>query len=70
LLREQAARFAAGITATNPAPTPSCTAEPRRAAVLADMLGQLDEMAQRYTATADRARVTGLACEKAYKGLR
>jgi len=34
--------------------------------VLAELLGELDGLAESYAAAADRARVAGLACERAY----
>ncbi|MEI2416236.1 DUF2514 family protein [Orrella sp. JC864] len=38
--------------------------------VLADVLGELDEMAGIYAAQADRARIAGLTCERAYDAIR
>jgi len=38
--------------------------------VLADLLGELDELAQGYARAADRARVAGLACEAAFEAVR
>ncbi len=67
-LRDQAAEFARRHRATashsNAAqPGPTIT-DP--IGLLAELLGEADGMAQVYAAEADRARVAGLACERAY----
>jgi len=37
--------------------------------VLAELLGELDGLAESYAAAADRARVAGFACERAYESI-
>jgi len=38
--------------------------------VLAELLGELDDLAESYAAAADRARIAGLACERAYESVK
>jgi len=69
-VRDVAARYAErGRQAANStAPAASCAANAAR--MLAQLLGELDELAQVYAREADRARVAGLACEAGYGNLR
>lgn len=70
-LRDQAAEFArrhrppaSHTSAAQPSPT---IADP--IGLLAELFGELDGMAEVYAAEADRARVAGLTCERAYDSL-
>lgn len=51
-------------------PTADNCAADNRAAVLAELLADADEFAERVAAAADESRVRGLACERAYDSLR
>lgn len=63
---EQAAAFArrncSVACATGPAKPGTAVADP--AGVLAERLGELDQMAEIYAAEADIVRIAGVACEK------
>jgi len=69
-VRKLAQNYAAGhrTSADSSAPT-HCQTERNRAAVLADLFAELDELAQQFAATADRNRITGKACEAAYTAI-
>jgi len=69
-LHELAKQYAHRPTGTNPPIAASCEAERTRAAVLAKLLGEADAMAGDYAAEADRNRLAGLACERAYEAAR
>lgn len=56
-------------SATDPGAAPAGQAAGDPLGVLADLLGELDGLAESYAAAADRARITGLACERAYDSL-
>jgi len=71
-VRDVAARYAARArrAASDTAPACQCEAAAAPARMLAELLGELDELAQGYAREADRARVAGLACEAAFDSLR
>jgi len=70
-LRELAQEYARHRPAgTNPTPAASCETERTRAAVLADLLGEADQLAQQFATEADRNRLAGKACESAYEAAR
>ena len=62
-------RKAAAEYARRPAAADDSTPDDR-AAVLAELLADADELAERMAAAADESRVRGLACERAYDSLR
>jgi len=67
-VRELAKTYATGHrTGTDSPAAAHCPAERNRARMLADLLTELDQLAQQFAATADRNRIRGLACENAYK---
>jgi hypothetical protein len=70
-LREQARRLAARASqcASYPGSTQGGPAAEQPAMVLADLLSLADERAGELAAAYDRARVSGLACERAYDSL-
>jgi len=70
-VRELVQQYAAGNrTGTDSISSDRCQTERTRAAVLAELLGELDELAAVFAFEADRRRVAGLACEKAYEMVR
>jgi len=70
-VRELAKQYAAGNrTGTDSTSSDRCQTERTRAAVLAELLGELDELAAVFASEADRRRIAGLACEKAYEQVR
>ncbi|WP_050720170.1 DUF2514 domain-containing protein [Aeromonas tecta] len=71
-LREQARRLAARASqcASNPGVAQGSPAAEQPAVVLADLLSRADERAGELAAAYDRARASGLACERAYDSLR
>jgi len=71
-VRGIAAAYAARhrAAAADAAAARQCAAAAPAADVLAELLGDLDELAQGYAAEADRRRIAGLACESAYDGVR
>ncbi|MDM5138462.1 DUF2514 domain-containing protein [Aeromonas bestiarum] len=71
-LREQARRLAARASqcASNPSTAQGGQAAEQPAMVLADLLSRADERAGELAAAYDRARASGLACERAYNSLR
>ena len=71
-LREQARRLAARASqcASNPGAAQGGPAAGHPAMVLADLLSRADERAGELAAAYDRARASGLACERAYDSLR
>jgi len=71
-VRNVAARYAERQrqAAERAAPAASCETSAAAARMLAELLGELDELAQVYAREADRARVAGLACEAGYESLR
>ena len=70
-LREQARRLAARANqcASNPGAAQGGSAAGHPAMVLADLLSRADERAGELAAAYDRARASGLACERAYLSL-
>ena len=70
-LREQARRLAARASqcASNPGAAQGGPAAGHPAMVLADLLSRADERAGELAAAYDRARASGLACERAYQSL-
>ena len=70
-LREQARRLAARASqcASNPGAAQGGPAAGHPAMVLADLLSRADERAGELAAAYDRARASGLACERAYLSL-
>lgn len=73
-LRHRAAQLAASGPATCPTPTdppaaPSSPPTPSAAAVLADVLGRLEEAGRQLAEAADARGRTGAACERAYEAL-
>ncbi|MFC5707613.1 DUF2514 domain-containing protein [Aeromonas eucrenophila] len=71
-LREQARRLAARASqcSSNPGTAQGGPATEQPAMVLADLLSRADERAGELAAAYDRARASGLACERAYDSLR
>jgi len=70
-LRDLAAQYARRSPArTNPPAAASCEAERTRARVLAQLLGEADQLAEHFATEADRNRLAGLACERAYEAVR
>lgn len=71
-LHKQARRLAARASqcASNPGTAQGGQAAGQSAMVLADLLRWADERAGELAAAYDRARVSGLACERAYDSLR
>lgn len=71
-LHEQARRLAARASqcAGYPGSTQGGPAAEQPAMVLADLLSRADERAGELAAAYDRARASGLACERAYDSLR
>lgn len=73
-LRHRAAQLAASSPAACPAPAdppaaPSSPPTPSAAAVLADVLGRLEEAGRQLAEIADARGRTGAACERAYAAL-
>jgi len=68
-VRELAQQYAAGANYSHSPTADRCQAERTRAAVLAELLGELDELAAVFASEADRRSIAGLACEKAYKAV-
>lgn len=58
-IRAESARSGAGTTG-------ECETARATAGVLAELLGELNEMAGVYAEAADRARLAGLTCERSY----
>jgi len=71
-VRDIAAQYAARerAAADNPAAAGQCEAAANAARVLAQLLGDLDALAEVYAADADRRRIAGIACEAAWERLR
>jgi len=69
-LQALAQQYANSPARTNPATAASCQTERTRAAVLANLLADADQLAQGFAAEADQRRVAGLACESAYEAAR
>jgi len=69
-VRELTARYAAGSNHPHSPTTDRCSAERARTNVLAELLADLDELAAVFALEADRRRIAGLACEKAYAQIR
>ncbi|HHP5403294.1 TPA: DUF2514 domain-containing protein [Aeromonas veronii] len=71
-LREQARRLAARASqcASHSSTPQGSPAAEQPAVVLADLLSRADERAGELAAAYDRARASGLACERAYDSLR
>lgn len=55
--------------AADPGATPAGEAAGDPLGVLAGLLDELDGLAESYAAAADRSRIAGLACERAYDSL-
>ena len=70
-LHEQARRLAARASqcASNPGTAQGSPSAREPAMVLADLLSRADERAGELAAAYDRARVSGLACERAYDAI-
>jgi len=66
-VRQLVAEYAAGAKRSHSPVADGCQTERTRATVLAELLAELDQLAHQFAATADRNRISGLACEKAYK---
>jgi len=70
-VRELAKTYAVGHrTGADSAAATHCQTERNRAAMLAELFAELDQLAAVFAATADRNRIRGLACEKAYTALK
>jgi len=69
-VRELTARYAAGSNRSHSPTADRCQTERTRAAVLAELLEELDELAAVFASEADRRSIAGLACEKAYEMVR
>jgi len=69
-VRELTARYAAGSNHSHSSITNRCSAERARTNVLAELLADLDQLAAVFASEADRRRIAGLACEKAYAQIR
>jgi len=69
-VRDAVAAYAARHRpAADPGAAPAGQAAGDPLSVLADLLGELDGLAESYAAAADRARIAGHACERAYDSL-
>jgi len=71
-VRDIAAQYAARHRASpdDSAIAAHCEATANAARVLAQLLGELDALAEGYAAEADRRRIIGLACEAGYDTIR
>jgi len=69
-LRELAQQYAHRPARANSTPAANCETERTRAAVLANLLGEADQLAQQFATEADRNRLAGKACESAYEAAR
>jgi len=71
-VRDVAAQYAARhrASADDSATAGQCEAAAVATNMLAKLLGDLDELAERYAADADQRRIAGRACEAAYERLR
>jgi len=71
-VRDVAAQYAARqrASADDSAAAGQCQTTAAAADVLAQLLGELDALAELHAATADRGRIAGLACEAAWERLR
>jgi len=66
-VRELAKNYAAGgAAAKHSSVADGCQTERKRAAVLAELLAELNDLATVFATEADRNRISGLACEQAY----
>jgi len=61
-IRAESARSGAGTTS-------ECEAARATSGMLAELLGELNEMAGIYAEAADRARLAGLTCEQSYQAM-
>jgi len=68
-VRDIAAQYATRhrTAARDSAAAGQCQAAATAAGMLAELLGELDTLAEHYAAEADRRRIAGLACESAYR---
>jgi len=69
-LRDLAQQYAHRPARTNPPTAANCQTERTRAAVLAELLGEADQLAEQFATEADQRRLAGLACERAYEAVR
>jgi len=70
-VRDIAAQYAARHRPADDSATGTqCTTTAAAAGMLAELLGELDALAERYAAEADRRLIAGLACEAGYNGIR
>jgi len=71
-VRNAAAQYATRHRANtdDSAATGQCETAAAATNMLAKLLGDLDELAERYAADADQRRIAGLACEAAWERLR
>lgn len=68
-LRQRAAELAASCAARDPAPASPGPAASAPGDLLADMLGRIDQAAGEVAEYADRARIAGQLCQRAYEAL-
>lgn len=68
-LQQRVAELAASCSAPDPAAATGGTSAPSAGDLLADMLGRVAAAAGELGSYADRARVAGQTCERAYDGL-
>lgn len=68
-LRDIARNYAAQPAADDPTAATERAPVAERCAVLADVLGQVDDLAGELAQAADAARIAGQACERAYDSL-
>jgi len=64
-LRDLAQQYAHRPARTNPPTAANCQTERTRAAVLAELLGEADQLAEQFATEADRNRLAGLARKRA-----
>jgi len=70
-VRELAQNYATGHrTGADSSAATHCQTERNRARVLAELFAELDQLAAVFATEADRNRIRGLACEKAYEMVR
>lgn len=68
-LHDAAARYAAAAAADHPAPADAGPPAASHCAVLAELLGRVDDVAADLAQAADSARIAGEACQRAYDSL-
>jgi len=69
-LRKQASSLATQLATCNAGTAGERTARERAAAVLAELLGEMESEGRAMAEAADRARSAGLTCERVYDGVK